>query len=184
MRLQPRIERAAHVPRPRAVEVDDGDRFVPRGKLLRQRPVRVEHERRAIEHQLVLPADAIDVHDGQARLAGARDGLLAAQRLLARVVRRAIGDQQHLRAGHLRARGGRGKPDVFADDEAEAQAVDVEHARRIARREVALFIENRVVGQALLAIDLRDAAVADDRHRVVALAVVPLREIPPAARPR
>ena len=56
------------------VDVDDEQVF---GELLRARDelaVRVEHERRAVEHELVLAADEIHVDDRHARPARARLG--------------------------------------------------------------------------------------------------------------
>ena len=144
------------------------DGLVPGGHLLRERAGRIDDEGRAVEDQLVLAADAIHIDDREPGLARPRVDLRAAQAVLSRVIRRAVRDQQHLRAGRLRARGGLGEPDVLADDDAEADAIDVEHARVAARLEVPLLVEHRVVWQVVLAVNLRNAAVADDGDGVVA----------------
>jgi hypothetical protein len=102
--------------------------------------------------------------------------MLEPQRLLLRVVGRAVGDDDEARAGFLRLADRPWKPDVFADDEPAPQPVDVDDARLAAGLEVALFIEHRVVGQALLAVGSLDATVAQHGERVVAPAVGAFRE--------
>ncbi len=167
MRFETLIEPAAHGARHGGVEFGDGDRFVPGGKLLDHLARCGDDERRAVEYELVLAADTIDVHDRHAVLARSRAHLLASQRLLPRVVRRAVGHDDDLRAGGLRARGRLGKPHVLADDRGDAHAGDFEHAWRGAGLEIALLVEHRVVRQAGFSVDLRDTAVADHRHRIV-----------------
>jgi len=176
VRLERGVEAAADVLRRRAVERDQRDRLVPRRDLLRERTRRVDDERRAVEHELVLAADAVDVDDRQAGLPCARLDLRAAKRLLPRVKGRAVGHDEHLRAGPGRRRRWLRKPDVFADDDADPHTVDVEYARRAARLEVPLLVEDRVVREILLPVDLAHAAVAHDGDRVVAAAAGTLRK--------
>src|SRR5262249_29625988 len=148
-----------------------GEGLVPRRKLLRDFAFAIDHERRAVEHELVLAADAIDIDHRQARLPHPRGDDLAAQRLLPRVIGRSVGNDDDLGARLARAPRGTGKPDVLADDDAHAHTGDVDQTRLASRLEVALLVENGVVGQLAFAVHGRDLAVAQDRGRVVRLAL-------------
>jgi hypothetical protein len=90
------------------------------------------------------------------------------------VVRRAVGHHEDLCASLARLSRRLREPAVLADHEAHAHAVDVDHARLAPRHEVALLVEHRVVGKALLAVDGRDAAFAQEREGVVAAPVTAL----------
>ncbi len=140
------------------------------GTCCDERAGAVDDERRAVEDELVLAADAVDVDDRQAGLAHPFADHVAAQRLLPRVVRRAVGDDDDLRPGGAGLARGARKPDVLADHDAHAQPCDVDDARLAAGLEIALLVEHGVVGQLALAIDRRDPPVAQHRERVVALA--------------
>ena len=98
--------------------------------------------------------------------------LLALGRL-AEVERRGIEHAQHLRAGRLGGCGRLVEPGVLADQQAEAQAADLEHHRRLpgvaARGEVAPLVEHLVVRQLALAVGGRHASPCQHRGRVVAL---------------
>src|SRR5947209_15730269 len=96
------------------------------------------------------------------------------QRVLPGVIRRAVGHHEYLRARKTRLARGLGKPGVLANDAAEADAVDVEYAGRNTGREVAFLVEHRIVGELLLAVDVRDLSFADHDERVVAKASLPL----------
>jgi hypothetical protein len=83
--------------------------------LLHDVSAHVGDERGAIEDELVLAAYAVDVDDRQTGVAGSGGDVLAPQRLLAQVIRRAIGNCQQLRAGGPCLARGLGEPDVLAD---------------------------------------------------------------------
>ena len=87
------------------------------------------------------------------------------------MIGRRVEHQENLGPGVARQIGGAGFPDVGADVDAAAHALDRHDARRITRLEVALFVEHLVVGQALLVVSRDAHAVADQRGGVVAVAV-------------
>ena len=101
-------------------------------------------------------------------VAGARGKHTLAEEALVRLERRGADVHDHLRAGvRLRLRRPLRIPDVLADVHADAHAGDLVDGDAIARLEVAVFIEDAVVGQELLAVDVDETAVVDDGGRVV-----------------
>ena len=58
-------------------------------------------------------------------------------------------------------------PDVLADVDADAHAADVVDRARVARLEVAVLVEDAVVGQVHLVVDVDQLAVVDDGRGVV-----------------
>ena len=87
---------------------------------------------------------------------------------IARIERRGVDDEEgigtHLQRTLRRLR----IPDVLADQRRETHAVQFDGGRLVARGEVALLVEDRVVRQRLLAIPHQHVAVADPAQRVVA----------------
>src|SRR5205085_1651725 len=81
------------------------------------------------------------------RLLHARAHVLVALGLLQAVEGRGVDRDEDLRAGRARLRRRLGKPQVLADREADLAALVLEHARPVAGREVALLVEDIVVGQ-------------------------------------
>ena len=123
----------------------------------------VEHERRAVEHELVLAADEVRVDDRHRRVRRARREHRLALGEALRVVRRRVevDDQLGAARGLGEDRPGRA-PRVLADRDPDLHARDVEQRQRLLRRdEVALLVEDRVVRQQLLAVH----AVARGRSR-------------------
>ena len=133
---------------------------------------RIDRERRAVEHHLVLPAGQVGVQQRQLGVARAVAHAQLAFNDLAQVVRRRVQHAQHLCPGGLGGSRRLVEPGVFADQQAEAQAADLEHDRpqpRIAARgEVATLVEHLVVRQLALAIGRDDVAAGQHRRRVVA----------------
>ena len=125
----------------------------------------------AVEDELVLTAD--EVAEGEVGAVGSR--ALGEHRhplaALAAVVGRAgrVGDQRRALLGL--GRGGRAlDPAVLADRQPDAVAGDVDDHRRLAGNEVALLVEDGVVGQPVLAVDAAHAAVGEHREGVVGVA--------------
>ena len=108
------------------VDVDDEQRLLEAGRAGDHLALVVEHERVAVEDQLVLAADRVAERDEARVVARARDEHLLALAVLADVERRGgdVGDE--LRAGEREVgRGRAGLPDVLADrrpDEASRRA--------------------------------------------------------------
>ena len=140
-------------------------------RKLHQAPVAVEHERGAVEHQLVLAADQVDERQrhSAARDVGAHH--LEAQRVLAEVERRRVENQQHLGAGRPRAFRRIPEPAVFTDIDPECRAGNVEHQRPVVGREVAPLVEHVVVGQVVLAVGPNHHAPVQHRGGVEYLAL-------------
>ena len=162
----PLVERGPHV------DVDDEQIF---DELLRPRdeqPLFVEHERRTVEHELVLPADEIRVDDRYRRVGGARREHRLALGEPLRVVRRRVEVDDQLRAarGFGEDRPGRA-PRVLADRDPDLDPRDVEERQRLPRRdEVPLFVEDAVVREELLAVHAVDATVRAHGRGVVQIA--------------
>ncbi len=89
---------------------------------------------------------------------------------LAAIVRRGVHHQNQLGTRIRRVGGGLGLPDVLADEHADAHALDDEDPGGFAMLEIALLVEDRVVGQRLLVVRPLELALADQRRRVVDLA--------------
>ena len=150
-----------------AAPFGDGERDLPCGKLHGDLLVGIEHERCPVEHELVLTADLVDIDERPPRLGDPRLRDAVAGLLLAHPIRRAVGNDQDLRArlhqglAHLLG------PDVLADRHAERHAAKWNGRGEWARREHALFVEDAVIRQIVLVADRLDAAVIEQRHGVI-----------------
>jgi hypothetical protein len=132
-------------------------------------PSGIGDQRAAVEHHRVLAADAVDVGDGDPEVAaGLLQQRVAAPALVA-LERRGVDRQDHLGAGGHGRMQRLGEPHVLADEQAECDALEFEHAVAAVRvdHEVAALVEHRVVGQLALAVGALDAAVAQDAGGVV-----------------
>ena len=166
--MPPRIEQplaidGAHV------DIDDTQLLGELGQRRQQPPRRVEDERSAIEDQLVLAADAIDVDQPAAGV-----GRPGGQHLLpladaVEVVGRGVDvDDQFGAGGGLGGDGTLRVPRVLADRYADADPADAEQLGGAGpRSEVALLVEDGVVGQFLLVVDATNFAAGADGRRVV-----------------
>ena len=116
--------------------------------------VGVEHQRGAIENELVLAADLVDVDEGArgVRGPGGQHALPLAE--APRVVRGGVDVDDEFGASF--GEGGDGPvraPRVLADGDADANAGDAEQRQRLStRREVPLFVEHGVVRQQALVV--------------------------------
>ena len=166
-------ERLGDPARSGGVEVADEELLLELSRPGDHRAAGVEDEALAVEDQLVLAAD--EVAEGELGPVASSHGAeeLLALAALAAVVRgsRGVGDQRRP-FGHL-GRGGRAlDPAVLADGEAHPRPGDVHGSRLGAGDEVALLVEDRVVGQADLAVDGAHRAVGEHGERVVGVAEV------------
>jgi hypothetical protein len=128
----------------------------------------VEHDGVAVEDELVLAADEVAERDRAEVVARPLDEHLLALAALAREVggRRCVHDQR--RAGErLLLRRMAGGPDVLADRQPDPRGAEVDHHRVVARLEVALLVEDAVVGEQGLAVDRRNLAIGEHGERVV-----------------
>ena len=141
-------------------------------KLRADAAVGVEHERGAVEDELVLAAQHVEVDQRQAGLDHARDRDVEPVLGLAAPIGRAVRHQQNLAAGFAQAFDHLGAPDVLADRDADADALEQDRARHRPRREHALLVEHAVVRQIDLEANRLDDAAREQRIGVVELAVL------------
>src|SRR6185312_9740521 len=154
------------------VEVDEEQRFLEPRRPREHLALAVEHDRVAIEDQLVLPPDRVDERDEAGCVPGTLLEHLLTLAVLADVERRRRHVQEQLGAREREV--GRRRswlPHVLADGHAGERLAQPEQEQVAARREVALLVEDAVVGQEPLAIDGLHAAVRTDRAGVVEVAL-------------
>ena len=127
----------------------------------------------AVEDQLVLPAHLVDEQVGQAKVRPAVKGGSAFGLDFA-APGRGVRHQQQVGPGGLRGAGHALEPDVLADGEAEAHALEIDHhGRAFAGGVVALLVEHAVVRQLPLVMARADLAAFEEQRGIVQLAAVP-----------
>ena len=126
----------------------------------------VDHDRVAVEDQLVLPADRVAERDEARVVARADAQHLLALAVLADVERRRRDVRDQLRAGEREVGRRRpGLPDVLADRRPDEHLAEAEQEQVAAGREVAVLVEDAVVRQEALAVDARGSRRARGRSR-------------------
>ena len=154
------------------LEVDDEQRLLEARRPCQHAAVALEDEGVPVEDELVLPADRVAQRDTNTALSCPRgeDGLA----LLGSpdVERRGgeVDDELGTRGGEL-GRRRPGNPHVLADRDPDLRACHVDERELVAGSEVALLVEDAVVGQVPLLRPAGDFAVRADRARVVENAV-------------
>ena len=148
-----------------------GNRGLPRGQLYREPASAIEREGAAVEDKLVLAANLIDVEHRKAGFHDARDGDVFALCPLFEREWRAIGHNEEFGAALGEAFGDRIGPDVFANGQAEPDAVEAHRPWHRAGGEVPLLVENAVVRQIGLIAQRLHLAARKQRHGVVDFAV-------------
>ncbi len=139
-------------------------------------PAVVDDERVAVEDELVLAADlGAERHGAEVVLGALGDHPLARDALPGLVGRRRDVDDQPRARQRLVALRRTRDPDVLADRQPDGDAVDVDHRSVAPALEVAVLVEDAVVGQVVLAVDAADLAVGEHGGAVVDV-VRPLRE--------
>ena len=134
--------------------------------LVRELACTVHGKRRAIKHQLILPAHLIDVDDRDAGIRRTLAHNFIASLQLRHVIGRGVQHQQHLCAGIACGNRGGLLPHVLANVDAQAHALMLEHARRITGVEVAHLVEHLVVRQQRLQIRRNNAPIPQHRSRI------------------
>ena len=145
------------------IDVDSGETLHEWSDALHDFAVRVHDERSAIEHELILSAEQIDVDHRQAAVfdAFAYDFFTAI--LIIERIRGAIDDSNELCTGSCSRFRRTRLPDVFADQKRGANPVQLDDACFVSSTEIALLVEDLVVGEFLLAIVGERRAIAKDR---------------------
>ena len=123
----------------------------------------VEDEGLPVEDELVLAAHRVDEGQADEIVGGPRGQHLLAELGLARVVGRGV-DRHHELGSRQGLQGGgpRGIPDVLADVGREHRVAHDEHGRLRAGLEVAVLVEDAVVGQVLLVVRAHLRAVVEN----------------------
>src|SRR5918996_2619259 len=154
------------------IDVDHKQGLLEGGRSRDDHALVVEDDGVAVEDQLVLAADRIAEREIRRIVARAGDEHLLALAVLADVERgcRDVADQ--LRAGEREVGRRRPRlPDVLADRRSDQRPPVLEQEEVATRREVAILVEDAVVGEEALAVDRLHLAVGADRARVEEIAV-------------
>ena len=127
----------------------------------------IHDERPSVKYEFVLAAHHVEVDQRNASFlhALARDVLAAFLRI--HVIRRAVDDEDDFGPRAATCRNRFLLPDVFADIEATANAIDLEDGCLPARCEVTFFVEYAVVRKQMLAVSRQLFAIFKDGAAVV-----------------
>ncbi|MNF62977.1 hypothetical protein D3C84_446640 [compost metagenome] len=126
-----------------------------------------EHLGAAVEDQLVLAADLIEVNEWQTRLIAALRHQLIADPGLLPVIGGGVDTQQQLGAGRLGRQGRARLPQIFTDEQPQFVLSESHDAGFSACGEVALLVKHPVVGQILLEVTRHQLAPLIEGGRVI-----------------
>jgi hypothetical protein len=155
------------------VQVADQQLLLELAAARQQVAARVEHHAPAVEDELVLAAHRVQVAEKDGAVTGPSGEHSLAELALAAVERGGsdgdndFGASETLAAGRIT-----GVPDILADREPDPGSGHAEDRRLRAGLEVAVLVEDAVVGKILLAIDAGQPAIAHDGGRVVDVIVL------------
>ena len=110
------------------IDIDCVELLLERRRALHDLTRGVHDEGAAVEDELILATQHVHVHDGQTRILDARPYDVFTTPLILQRVRRAVDDDEQLRTGSLRGARGFRLPDVFADQQPDANAVELDDA--------------------------------------------------------
>ena len=161
--------KAASSPARFDVEIDDRQRLAELRGAGQDRTIATDDHRVAVEDQLVLAADLVDVGDRHIRLDRPLGECESSSCALAEMERRGVHVDHQIGATPTEV-GDRavGHPRVLTDRHPERNTADVEQPEGfVAGDEVPLLVEHRVVGEPTLAVDPQQPAGGADRHGVV-----------------
>ena len=154
------------------LDVDHEQRLLEPGRAREHLALVVEHDRMPVEEKLVLAADGVDEGDVADVVSRASLEHLLSLHVLAHVERRGGDVDEELRAGERKVgRGRAGLPDVLADGRADQGFAVCEEEEVAARGEVAVLVEDAVVGEEPLVVDRLHLAVGANGAAVVEVAV-------------
>jgi len=136
-------------------------------RLITDRAAGIDQHGTAIEDQLILAADLVDIDDRHPPFARARRQHIVAALLLAAMKRRSIEIDHQARARAGRTSSGFRPPDVLADGDGGGHTAEIDHTGRIAGGKIALLVEHLVIGQTLLVVAGDQLAIADHAGRVI-----------------
>ncbi len=148
------------------IDIDCEDIFFEMRSTLNDFAILIHDERAAIEYELILTADHVQVHDRQLYVLNALSDDALTALLVVERVRRSVDHHEQLRACRLRRAGGARLPNVFADQKRRSNAVEIDDAGVLAVLEIALLVEYRVVRQLLLAVVRERLTLSNEDRRI------------------
>ena len=154
------------------IDVDQQQRLLEPGCAGHDLARVVEHDRVAVEDELVLSADEVAEREEAGVVASAGDQHLLTLLGFADVERRRREVDEQLRSGKREIGCRRaGLPDVLADRRPDQYVAEAEEEQVAPPREVAMLVENAVVGEIPLPVDAADGAVGQHGAAVVQVCV-------------
>ena len=156
-------------------KINMGDAGLELRQLGCQSAAGVQHERGAVKHLIVLPADHVQIDQRQPGFHHARHHQIGAHGRFAAVIGRSVRHQQYLCARFRQRFTHFGMPSVFADRAADAQRANAVGALRRRGREDALFVKHPVIGQIVFQNGCGDLALLQDVIGIIQLAVAQMR---------
>ena len=152
--------------RRREVEVDDEQLGLELPRPAEHGAGGVDHDRVAVEDQLVLSTDEVHVCQHALALAGPACAQRQAYVVLVGFVGRAIGHDEQGGVGCLGGSRRSVAPQVLADGERDVDATDLDDVDRVAGHEVADLVADAVVPEVVLGLPGHDLAAVHDRDGV------------------
>ena len=146
--------------------------FLKFRQLESDRAIGIDRKRGAVEYQLVLAADLIQINQRQAGLDHAAERDVEPFLGFAAPIGRAVRHQEDFAAGFGQALDHFGAPDILADRYPDASALDHNRTGQRAGRENPFFVEHAVIRQIDLEADCLDPAAGEKGVRIVELAVL------------
>ncbi len=146
--------------------------LVPVGHLDHDLAVGMHNEGGAVEHELVLAADAVQEHQRQAGAGRPRPRQPLARLVLVELIRAGVRHDEQLGAELGEMGADRLQPHVLAHRQAKLDPAPLDRARQGPRREDALFVEGAVIWEFVLEGAADDLAAIGQQHGVEVLAVL------------
>ena len=137
-----------------------------------QGAVGVERERAAVEHELVLAADHVEIDERQPAFDDPFDRHVLAHHELVALIRRRVRHEQNFAACFENALHRIGAPNVLADWNADPHAAKDDRSGRRARGEDPFLVEDAVIGQINLEAHRVDPPAVQERRGVIELALL------------
>ena len=141
----------------------------PVGKLPSDLPARVDDKGGAVEDELILPANAIEIRKRQAGIGNAALGQREPHIVLVDLIGAAIGHDHELSAPPRQMLAYAIDPDIFADRHTDFHTAKIDRIGRRAGLEQAQLVERAVIGQPVFVPHRRDFAAVKQRHAVAQL---------------
>ena len=142
--------------------------LLPDLHLHRQVAIAVDHEAGPVEHQFILPANAVDIGQRQATFGGAALGhAIDPQRVLVDLVGAAVGAQQNFRAAPGKVAANRRVPYILADRHPQQHPAKGHRLGQGSGVKQPHLVKGAVVWQFVLVAQRGHLAAIEQRHAVI-----------------